>query len=348
MATSPPGRGDGDSAVTDGAPANRLQGAGFPELRLSAVVLPPLHTPAAQTLVRDRREQLVTAIDIPSPRPVVWQALTSPAALRSWLAACHGSLAEPGRDCVLDFEDGEFFLCRPILVRAPERLQYLWRWLGIGQATRVTWALEEAELGTRVTVTEEAENPPWDWQTWNGGGWPGILDQLAAHLRTGMDWRWPWRRMGPYAQVELAAPFYVAWDALLNAGALRYWLQVMAGDLAPGQTLTLLMGDASGVVEMKVGEVIPPGQRPPSFLPLLDFSLRRPVWGSQVGGKLWLEPAGWGRSLLQIFLFNWENLPAGLQLSERKILTNFLAGAARRATTLLAGPAPPIGPHGWS
>src|SRR6185295_19778296 len=163
----------------------------------------------------------VTSIDIPADRETVWGALADPEALKLWLATCHGSLENEGRDCVLDFEDGEFFLCRPASVNPPNHLHYFWRWLGIGQATSVKWELQPNGAGTRVTVTEEALNPPWDWQTWNGGGWPGILDQLAAYLRTGMEWRWPWRRMGPYAQIELPLSVYEAWDRLLSPASLK-------------------------------------------------------------------------------------------------------------------------------
>lgn len=323
----------------------------FPALERIGRELPPLHLPPGQTLVRDRWERLVSAIDIPGAAPEdVWHALTSPAVLKNWLAVCHGSLVATDRDCTLDFEDGEFFLVRTRLVEQPHRLEYVWRWLGIGQATLVRWKLEQGRGGTKVIVTEEAMNPPWDWQTWNGGGWPGILDQLASHLRTGTSWRWPWRRMGPYAQVELPVAFYQAWEKLLAPIGLRFWLQVMRGDeLAPDASLVLLMGDASGSIEMKVHRVVQPGEQPPSFLPSIDFSLTRPVWNTELPGRLWLEPAGWGRCLLQVFQSNWENLPPALQLSERKIVTAFWAGVAHRARLLMMSPAPPdaMGPHSW-
>jgi len=323
----------------------------FPGLPRVDRDLPPLHLPPAQTLVRDRWERLVSAIDLPGAAPEdVWHALTSPSVLKQWLAVCHGSLVATDRDCTLDFEDGEFFLVRTRTVERPHHLAYVWRWLGIGQATQVQWKLERGPGGTRVTVTEEAMNPPWDWQTWNGGGWPGILDQLAAHLRTGMSWRWPWRRMGPYAQVELPVPFYQAWEKLLAPMGLRFWLQVMRGEtITAGASLDLLMGDASGAIEMRVHRVVAPGEQPPSFLPSVDFSLTRPVWNAELQGRLWLEPAGWGRCLLQVFHANWENLPPQLQLSERKIVTAFWSGVAQRARLLTMSPAPPtaMAPHSW-
>jgi uncharacterized protein YndB with AHSA1/START domain len=330
------------------AAPNWLDWPQFPHLKQVEKDIPRLHVPASRTLIRDRWERLVTSIDIPASPKEVWKALTDSAALKLWLAACHGSLEQIHRDCVLDFEDGEFFLCRSTVVEPPQHLHYLWRWLGIGQATSVTWRLEETELSTRVTVTEEAFNPPWDWQTWNGGGWPGILDQLAAYLRTGTQWRWPWRRMGPYAQIEIPISIYEAWDRLFNPSGLRFWLQAMHGSMLPEQSLIVMMGDASGLVEMKVREVVQPGQAPPSFLPYVTFSLNRPIWKSEVAGRLWIEPAGWEHSIFQAFHYNWENLPAELQLSERRILTSFWAGAMRRARLMCGERDLPIGPHSWT
>jgi len=320
----------------------------YPILEQAAQHFPLLNTPGAYTVARERWERLVTSIEIPAPPAEIWRALTDPGMLKHWLAVCHGSLGQLHRDCTLDFEDGEFFLCRPTIVEPPQRLQYLWRWLGIGQATAVTWNLEGRDQGTAVTVTEEAINPPWDWQTWNGGGWPGILEQLAGHLRTGTEWRWPWRRMGPYAQIEFPMPFYDAWDRVFSTSGLRFWLQVMRGTFAPEQPVTILMGDASGMVEMHVREIVQPGQSPPSFLPSVDFALKRPVWNTEVGGRIWLEPAGWGRSIFQVVHYGWENLPPALQLSERKLITAFWAGAMQRASLLCGALPVPTGPHSWS
>lgn len=340
-------RRDGNGRPGSDRDRGPMRAPGMPEIERAHLTLPPLHEPAARTIVRDRWERLGTTIDVPEPPAEVWEALTDPETLRLWLAVCHGALDDPESECTLDFEDGEYFVCRPIEVDEPHLLRYLWRWLGIGQPSSVTWRLEPHRGGTHITVVEEAKNPPWDWQTWNGGGWPGILEQLAAHLRTGTEWRWPWRRMGPYAQVEVPMPFFQVWFQLFQPGSLRHWLQLMKGEFAPGKTVTILMGDASGSVELTVQDVVEPGEEPPSFLPRLDFSLEREVWGRKVGGRIWMEPAGWGRSLLQVVHFGWENLPADLQLSERKIVTEFWAGAVRRAREMCGGGAR-MGPHGWS
>lgn len=324
-------------------------------LEKTAAEFPPLFWPAARTLERDRWERLVSSIAIRAPATEVWQALVCSERVGFWLATCQGSLGKEGRESVLDFEDGEFFLVHSIRAEEPTELKYIWRWLGIGQPTIVTWALHQEEGMTRVTVTEEAKNPPWDWQTWNGGGWPGILDQLAAYLRTGSRWRWPWRRMGPYVQVELPLSIFAAWDVLFGATGPKYWLLNMQGTIEPKAKLPILMGDASGVVDMTIDEVVGPGQKPPSFLPYITYRLSRTAWQSEVPGRLWLEPAGWGRSLLQAFHFNWESLPATLQLSERRILASYWAAAATRSVQFVnmsnarssEQVIPHTAPHNW-
>jgi uncharacterized protein YndB with AHSA1/START domain len=316
--------------------------------------LPPLHGTSAWPVVRDRWERLVTTGFVPTPPKQVGAALVEPDAIACWFAECRGWLDAPGTETVLDFEDGEFFLCRTLYAGEAKDdpkayvLRYVWRWLGIGQPAVVTWRLEPCDGGTTVTVTEEAYNPPSDWQTWNGGGWPGIINQLATYLRTRSSWRWPWRRMGPYVQIELPLGPFEAWNALISPAALQFWLQRRKGTLATGEQLTLVMGDASGTVELRVREIAEPGQRFPSFLPSMSFALARDSWKCEVGGYLWIEPAGLGRSLLQVFHENWENLPPELQLSERKIVTGFWTGAMVRASQMFAQTPSAGAGHSWS
>ncbi len=332
---------------------------------------PPLNTAMARPVVQDRWERLVSEGMIPAPADAVWAALTDPAAVAFWLAEVRGEWAAAGQESMLDFEDGEFFWCRtetvrPVADRTPGMLRYLWRWVGIGPATAVTWSVRGQGPVTIVTVTEEAVNPPSDWRSWNGMGWPGIIEQLGGYLRTGTSWRWPWRRMGPYLQAVLPTPPFEAWEALTSSGAVKFWLQRSAGSLVPGDPMTVVMGDASGTVELEVTRSVEAAQEFPSYLPYLEFGLRRRAWERPLGGRLWVEPAGLGRSLLQVFHYDWEALTLPDPLPERRILTGFWAGAFRRAQMMLGpppgapagppgapagppGPPPvPQGPHGWS
>jgi hypothetical protein len=108
-----------------------------------------------------------------------------------------------------------------------------------------------------------------------------------------------------------------------------------------------MMGDASGTLEMTIDQVVGPGQEPPSFLPYVNYRLERPAWGCKIAGRLWLEPAGWGKCLLQAFHYNWEALPGDLQKSERRILTGYWAETARRAQQVFQFASRAAAPHNW-
>lgn len=319
-----------------------------------AAQFPPLHEVAAHSVAQERWERLVSEVTLPFPASAVWEALVDPSRVRQWLAVCRGSWARPGEESMLDFEDGEFFYCWVNAADPPGderagRLHYLWRWVGIGPVTSVTWNVTpSAPCTTTVTVTEESTNPPSDWRSWNGMGWPGILEQLASHLRTATSWRWPWRRMGPYVQGEIGAPPFEAWATLTSVAALQHWLSRTAGSLAVGDPMRVTMGDASGSVVLEAHKVVEAGQEFPAFLPYVEFALRRPSWDDALGGRLWIEPAGLGRSLLQVFHHNWEGVRISNPLEERRILTEFWISAFRRGQALFRSTKNQRGPHGWS
>jgi uncharacterized protein YndB with AHSA1/START domain/SAM-dependent methyltransferase len=309
---------------------------------------------AAFPVAQDRWERLVTMATIPESADRVWAALVEPVHIKEWFGVLNDDWTIRGRESTLDFEDGEFFYCctmkaTPPTPARPGVLNYLWRWLGIGPAASVTWTLTPGPQGTVVTAVEEATNPPSDWRSWNGMGWPGILDQLARYLRTGKNTRWPWRRMGPYIQIPLPAMPFQAWEALTSPGAVKHWMQRAAGSLAVDDEMTLTMGDASGIVLLRVTKSVDTGQEFPSYMPYVEFQLRRPSWAAALGGRMWIEPAGLGESLLQIFHHGWDGLDLRDTLAERKLLTDFWVNSAARAQLVLSvQQAPPAGPHGWS
>lgn len=305
--------------------------------------LPRLHDSGARTIARDRWERIVTSRVIPARPEEIWRALTDQHALKQWLISCHGSLQDVGRDCILDFEDGDFFLTRPQIVNPPYQLEWIWRWLGIGPAWAVRWALEPVEGGTRVTVVDEAFNPPSRTGHYRGEGWPEILDILAAFLRTETNYRWPCRSQS-YVLTNLPATIYGAWDRLFAPSALKWWLHVFEGQIAKGQTVTIHMGDATGTVDMMIHEVKAPSYNTPPFI---AFSFNRPFWPKEVPGRLFLEPGGWGQSILQQFQTGWENLGPALQLHERQVIVGFWAEAFRRAGQLCTGAGMPAKASPW-
>ena len=304
---------------------------------------PRLYSSGAQTIARDRWERIVTSRFIPAPPEVIWQAITDPFSLKQWLISCTGSLEDVTRDCVLDFEDGDFFLTRPKIVNAPHLLEWRWRWLGIGPSWTVRWHLEAVPGGTRVTVVDEAFNPPSRTGHYRGEGWPEILDILAAFVRTNTNYRWPCRSQS-YVLTELPMTVYGAWDRLFEPSGLKWWMHVFTGEIAKGETVTIHMGDATGTVEMTVHELTPPTYNVPPFI---AFSFKRPFWPTSVPGRLFLEPAGWGASILQVFQTGWENIGPALQLHERQVIVGFWAEAFRRAGQFCSTVGTPVKASPW-
>jgi uncharacterized protein YndB with AHSA1/START domain len=295
--------------------------------------LPPLYGAGARTIARDRWERIVSSHEIAAGPDEIWQALTDPEKLAEWLVVCKGSLVDQGSDCILDFGDGDFFLARPVEVSAPHHLEWRWRWLGIGPAWSVKWYLEELEgpePRTRVVVVDEALNPPARTGHYRGEGWPEILENLATYLRTGMSMRWPSRSQS-YVLVDLPVTLYAAWDKLFGPTSLKWWLHGFFGQMTPGQSVAVHIGDASGSVELAIEEVLPPAY---NVYPSVKFTMKKPSWPAAVPGRIFLEPAGWGQSILQVFQTDWENLGPGHMPAARAIVVGFWAEAFRRAQQL--------------
>src|SRR4051794_11796232 len=80
-------------------PSNR-PGLEYFDAREGARELPTLHRMGAMTVQRDRWERLVSVIDVPYPRSVVWGALTDPERIAKWFAISIGSLLKTDRDMV--------------------------------------------------------------------------------------------------------------------------------------------------------------------------------------------------------------------------------------------------------
>jgi uncharacterized protein YndB with AHSA1/START domain len=100
--------------------------------------------------VRIRREVLV-----PSERDEVWAALTEPARLGEWFANDVELDVRPGGAGVFRWEDGTVRHATVEAVEDERRLAFTWR-EDDRPATRVEIALEDADGGTRVRVTETA------------------------------------------------------------------------------------------------------------------------------------------------------------------------------------------------
>lgn len=323
----------------------------------SPSTFPPITANRAYPVAHDRWERIETLGRIDASIDVVWNMLTGSEHVGRWLATCSDRWAKQGEEAILDFEDGETFFCRTTTAQAPNaghaELVYNWRWNGIGPASLVSWMLDQIDGKTEIRVVEESKNGPNDWRTWNGMGWPGIVDQLSDHIRTGRDTRWTWRRMGPFIQAEIPSSTFQAWNDLMNVAASQQWLARRSGDFSEGSELNFVMGDASGEATMRIVRHLEPNQDFPSYQPKLFFALERPGWPNPLQGLMWIEPAGLNQSLLQVFHHGWEGF-GSVAPRDRFLLTNFWVNAMARAQQMFA-PSDSMaaenissGPHVWS
>lgn len=101
-------------------------------------------------------------LELDAPREEVWRALTEPERLREWLANDVELDVRPGGEGRFGWADGEERRALVQLVEPEERLVLDW-WDGEAVST-VTLTLEDAERGTRLTVTEtRACAGEWSW-----------------------------------------------------------------------------------------------------------------------------------------------------------------------------------------
>lgn len=123
--------------------------------------------------------------DFPHPVEEVWQALTSPDALRVWLMendfeprvgkrfTLHSRRMLPGERGWIE--------CEVLELESPNRM--LWSWVhGEGvPSTRVEFRLDSIAGGTRLTLSHTGEIEPLVGVRLEGG-WPGKLADLREHL----------------------------------------------------------------------------------------------------------------------------------------------------------------------
>ena len=91
-------------------------------------------------------------LELDAPREEVWRALTEPERLREWLANDVELDVRPGGAGRFTWADGEERRALVQAVEAEERLVLDW-WDG-QEVSTVTLTLEDADPGTRLTVTE--------------------------------------------------------------------------------------------------------------------------------------------------------------------------------------------------
>jgi uncharacterized protein YndB with AHSA1/START domain len=131
------------------------------------------------------RESLSMELELPHRPEKVWRALTEPDLLAEWLLPVIGLELTPGAEFTLKAEpqpgwDGVVH-CRMLEIEPGRKLSYAWI---VGDIdTVVTFTLEPAEQGTRLSVVQAGFRP--DQRRNLGGaryGWKMMTGKLADLL----------------------------------------------------------------------------------------------------------------------------------------------------------------------
>jgi uncharacterized protein YndB with AHSA1/START domain len=136
---------------------------------------------------------VAVTVEVQSPPEAVWRSLTEPDVVAHWF----GRLSEPlrsGGTARLDFGDGDFFNLESIELDPPTLLRYRWRFLAIGRQDTVTWRLELADGGCRVTVTDSEPGRTREAAMMLREGWLDFTKRLVDFHATGEPTRYDWRR----------------------------------------------------------------------------------------------------------------------------------------------------------
>jgi uncharacterized protein YndB with AHSA1/START domain len=112
--------------------------------------------------------EIVRELVLPAPPEEVWEALTDPERLEEWFA---NEVERDGDDFVYRWGDGEVRRATIEEADEPRRLGFRWADEDGGDESRVVFELEEADDGTRLTITEEPTS-----------GWSSALELSACAL----------------------------------------------------------------------------------------------------------------------------------------------------------------------
>jgi uncharacterized protein YndB with AHSA1/START domain len=115
--------------------------------------------------------QVTRELVLPAPPEEVWEALTDPDRLKEWFA---NDVEWDGDELVYRWGDGAERRARIDESDQPRRLGFSWSDpVAPAEETRVTFELEQAEEGTRLTVTEG-----------RAAGWAAALELRALAYAT--------------------------------------------------------------------------------------------------------------------------------------------------------------------
>jgi uncharacterized protein YndB with AHSA1/START domain len=133
-------------------------------------------------------DEVRRVVEIEAPRERVWAALTEPGELLRWFPTERAEIdLRPGGEASFVWEESADEAVIDV-VEPPERLVFRWRPAGIDRPyTTVSFALDEIEDGTRLTLVESGfaslpDQIARQSQHGNDAGWREELGELKAYL----------------------------------------------------------------------------------------------------------------------------------------------------------------------
>ena len=268
---------------------------------------------------------VVVSRKIDAPPWEVWRALTDPGVVARWFGTLEGELA-PGASARLDFGDGDFFQVETNCVEPPHRLQYAWRFLGIGPLDTITWFLLSDGEGCVVTVTDDEPGRNADDAAELRKGWLDFTKRLVAFFRRGETVRYAWRHDFD-GSIELGVTAREAWNELFTEANLPRWLTLSRGELQAGTSL--IVADGESPESLLVGEVSrEPGEG-------LRFKLTAAAWLGPTHCALRLTPHG-GGTLLSVSHRGWQKISREKDYAkqQRRRFSEMWVATLRRAQRL--------------
>ncbi|HKR14756.1 MAG TPA: SRPBCC domain-containing protein [Pyrinomonadaceae bacterium] len=126
---------------------------------------------------------------IPAGIDEVWKCLTDGILLTQWFATTDGLTPDGG--FVFDFGDGDFFSGQVVHWQAPTSLGFTWKFLGVGQMSRIDYSLQPEGESTFLVLRDHGALTPEE-AVGLDEGWDDFLMRLSRRIETGQPCRYRW------------------------------------------------------------------------------------------------------------------------------------------------------------
>jgi len=126
---------------------------------------------------------------IPARIDEVWKYLTDGILLTQWFATTDG--LRPNSGFVFDFGDGDFFSGRVVEWHEPTSLGITWKFLGVGQTSRIDYSLQAEGDSTSLILRDHGALTPEE-AVGLDEGWDDFLMRLSRRIETGQPCRYRW------------------------------------------------------------------------------------------------------------------------------------------------------------